>query len=126
MARIETGIDLIEISRFHEINPKIKQRFLQRVFTQAEIASGNNRDEYLAGLFAAKEAGSKALGTGIGEILWQDLEILADDNGKPCLNLHGNAAKIARSNGWISWSVSITHTGILAAAVVTALIQEQE
>ena len=52
MPRIETGIDLIEISRFNEINPKIKQRFLQRVFTQAEIAISSNLDEYYAGLFA--------------------------------------------------------------------------
>jgi holo-[acyl-carrier protein] synthase len=126
MPRIETGIDLIEISRFNEINPKIKQRFLQRVFTQAEIAISSNRDEYYAGLFAVKEAGSKALGTGIGDIRWQDLEILPDNHGKPRLVLHGKAADIARRNGWTSWSVSITHTGITAAAVVTALIAEQE
>ncbi len=126
MVKIDTGIDLIEISRFHAINPKIKQRFLRRVFTRAEIAVGDNRADYYAGLFAAKEAGSKALGTGIGDIRWQELEILPDKKGKPCLCLHGKAAEIARSNGWSSWSVSITHTGIAAAAIVTALLEEKE
>ncbi len=123
MLRIETGIDLVEISRFSSITLRIKRRFTERVFTGAEIAASGDRDEHLAGLFAAKEAAAKALGTGIGDIHWHDLEVLADGNGKPQLYLHGEAERTSRQKGWVSWSVSITHTAGMAAAVVSALCE---
>jgi len=123
MLKIETGIDLVEISRFSGIAERIKRRFIERVFTSAEITAGGERDDHLAGLFAAKEAAAKALGTGIGDIHWHDLEVLADENGKPELSLHGEAERIARQKGWVSWSVSITHTAGMAAAVVSALCE---
>ncbi len=122
MQSVTNGIDLVEIERFSRIDPKIKERFCQRVFTAKEIAAADNRDDRYAGRFAAKEAAAKALGCGIGDINWHDLEILNDPKGKPILHLYGEAEKLAREIGWVSWTVSITHTSATAAAVITALI----
>jgi holo-[acyl-carrier protein] synthase len=126
MFKIETGIDLVEIARLSELEEHIRRRFNARVFTEAELAESENRNEHLAGLFAAKEAAAKALGTGIGEVHWQDLEVLKDKAGKPHLHLHNTAKQLAQQNGWVSWSVSITHTASTAAAVVTALLATQD
>jgi len=123
MQSVTNGIDLVEIERFSTIDPKIKQRFCQRVFTDQEIAAADNKDERFAGRFAAKEAAAKALGCGIGDINWHDLEILNDPRGKPVLHLYGEADKLAREIGWVDWAVSITHTATTAAAIVTALIE---
>jgi len=123
MQSVTNGIDLVEIDRFSRIDPKIKGRFCRRVFTANEIAAADNRDDRFAGRFAAKEAAAKALGCGIGDINWHDLEILNDPKGKPVLHLYGEAERLARKIGWVSWSVSITHTSITAAAVITALIE---
>lgn len=124
MIKVETGIDLVEITRLSQINPAIRQRFLKRVYSQKELADAGGREDRLAGRFAAKEAAAKALGTGIGDIQWQDVEITSDENGKPSLFLHGKAEEIAHQRGWVCWSVSITHTAKIAAAVVTALIDD--
>ena len=123
MLKIETGIDLVDIVRLGNLESSIKQRFLKRVFTEREIIGCGDRDDHLSGIFAAKEAAAKALGTGIGVIKWHDLEIISDENGKPVLRLNGEAERISRKNGWLSWSVSITHTDTVAAAVVTALLE---
>ena len=125
MFKIETGIDLVEIARLSELEERIRLRFCARVFTEAELAESKNRHEHLAGLFAAKEAAAKALGTGIGQVHWHELEILKDEAGKPHLHLHGAAAQLAQQCGWVFWSVSITHTVTTAAAVVTALLAPQ-
>ena len=122
MIKVETGIDLVEITRLSELNPAIRGRFLKRVYTEGEVNDSAGRDDHLAGRFAAKEAAAKALGTGIGDIHWVDLEIQLDTTGKPSLHLHGEAEKIARQKGWVSWSVSITHTAGIAAAVVCVFL----
>lgn len=125
MIKVETGIDLVEITRLSQLNPAIRERFIKRVYSTKELVDAAGRDDHLAGRFAAKEAAAKALGTGIGNIHWQDLEISTDEVGKPSLLLHGVAEEIARQKGWVSWSVSITHTAGMAAAVVTALIDDE-
>ena len=118
---IKTGIDLIRTDRLANVNPRIRSRFIQRVFTQAEQAQAKDDNETLSGIFAAKEAVSKALGTGIGKVSWQDIEILHEWNGEPLLYLHGNALIVAESKGLKHWSVSITHDGGLADAVAVAI-----
>lgn len=123
MISISSGVDLVEVDRFRNLNPQIKARFFQRVFTPQEMNESNQSLQHLAGKFAAKEAASKALGCGIGKINWKDLEILNDLNGKPELILHTNAAQLAAQSGWINWSISITHTNTHALAFVTALIE---
>lgn len=121
MTGIVNGIDLVEINRFRSLKPGIKQRFLTRVYTPNELDESGERDASLAGLFAAKEATAKALGCGIGEVTWQEIEILGDNKGKPVLHLHGKAAEISSEQSWTSWSVSISHTVEYATACITAL-----
>ena len=118
---LRTGIDLIEVERFRSQKPEIRERFIARVCTEAERAYCRENDQHLAGRFAAKEAAAKALGCGIGEVSWQEIEILNDDAGMPVLHLHGDAAERARQLGLTVWSVSITHLKEYAAATVAAM-----
>lgn len=117
MFTLHSGIDLVEIKRLAEINPAIRQRFLQRVFTPLELADACDSNIHLAGRFAAKEAAAKALGTGIGVIGWQDIEIQRGPNGEPVLHLYGSAAALAEKQGLTTWSVSISHTQTYAVAM---------
>lgn len=110
-----SGLDLVEVERFARISPAIKARFIQRVYTIREQEQART-DESLAGLFAAKEAVAKAIGCGIGEVGWREIEITRDGCGAPVLTLYGQAAESARSLGISKWSISITHTAGLAAA----------
>jgi holo-[acyl-carrier protein] synthase len=121
MTILRTGIDLIEISRLEELNPSIRQRFLERVFTPMELQQIGTSIPSLAGRYAAKEAVAKALGTGIGAISWQEIEILRGPEGEPNLTLSGHALEISRELGLETWSISITHNRTTAAAVVVAI-----
>lgn len=116
-----TGIDTIEIARLDEINPLIRERFIQRVFTPLEISQGHDDNEFFGGIFAAKEAVSKALGTGIGFVRWQDIEIRHLPTGQPTVVLHGNGKAIAEKLGLETWSVSISHDRDKAVAVAVAI-----
>ncbi len=118
---LRSGIDTIEISRLEEIRPEIRTRFIQRVFTPKEIFQARDRNDVLSGLFAAKEAVSKALGTGIGIVGWQDIEILHLNSGQPIVNLHGHAEIVANRHGLTNWSVSISHDRNKAIAVAVAI-----
>jgi holo-[acyl-carrier protein] synthase len=117
---LECGVDLVEIRRLAALDPSIRRRFIQRVFTPAEIELCGDRNDSLAGRFAVKEAVAKALGCGIGLIGWQEVETLADLQNAPKLILHGQAQVIAGQKGLNRWSVSISHTRELAAAFVVA------
>ena len=117
---LRTGIDLLEIDRLNSLAPAIRARFLRRVFTEKELEQSKNSNPTLAGLFCVKEAVSKALGCGIGNIGWKDIETLADPQGAPCVTLLGNAAQLAEEIGLSTWAVSISHTKLLAVASVTA------
>lgn len=94
------------------------QRFLTRHFTELERRECAGNAARLAARWAAKEAAAKALGTGIGPIGWQELEITCGESGAPTLRLHGAAADRARSLGLYAWSVSLSHTAHHAVAVV--------
>lgn len=120
---IRTGVDIVEIDRLDSVSPAIRQRFIQRVYTPAELAIIKDENEALAGRFAAKEAVSKALGSGIGFVRWQDIEVLDGPYGEPVLNLYGNAVKIAERLGLDTWSVSISHSRQHAVAVAVAIGQ---
>lgn len=97
------------------------ERFLGRFFTPAERAECSDKPHRLAARIAVKEAVGKALGTGIGDISWKEIEITSDPRGRPVLTLHGAAAALAESLGLSEWDVSITHTDTVATAVVVAL-----
>lgn len=125
MTGIATGIDMVKIDRFRSLAPAIKTRFLTRVFTPQELEDCGGRDASLAGHFAAKEAAVKALGCGIGEVTWQDIETSLDEQGKPLLILHGAAQEIAVRQSWFTWTVSISHTAEYAVATVSALYERE-
>ncbi|MCS7041416.1 MAG: holo-[acyl-carrier-protein] synthase [Bryobacteraceae bacterium] len=117
-----TGIDLAEVDRIREAVEKYGRRFLERVFTPAEIAYVErkaNRYERYAARFAAKEAGMKALGTGWRRgVRWQDFEVRNQASGRPALVLHGMAAEFARQLGVERIHLSLTHTASMAQAFV--------
>jgi phosphopantetheine--protein transferase-like protein len=119
--KLHSGIDTIEISRLDEVKPEIRERFIQRVFTEKEIEQAGSRTDVLSGLFAAKEAVSKALGTGIGYVHWRDIEIIHLSTGQPTVALNGNAKKVADQLGLLTWSVSISHDRNKAIAVAVAI-----
>jgi len=123
---LRSGIDIVEIQRMDEINPAIRARFINRVYTPAEQDLARGRTPSLAGRFAAKEAVSKALGTGIGRVRWQDIEILRGPAGEPVLQLHGLAREVADYLGLKEWSVSISHGRTHAVAVAVALGPEPD
>ena len=75
---------------------------MERIYTPAELEQTGKRIESLAGRFAAKEAAVKALGCGIGEVTWKEIEILGDEQNAPVLRLFGAAAKKAREMGLVT------------------------
>lgn len=115
--KLVSGLDLVEIKRITAIKAAIKDRFIQRILTPQEQKL-STQDQSIAGVFAAKEAAAKALGCGIGEISWHDIEIIPDESGAPHIHLSGKAGQKALELGINLWSVSITHTADLAAAQV--------
>ena len=119
--KLKCGIDAVLITRLVELNPKIKARFIQRVYTEREQAQARGKDEALASLFVVKEAASKALGTGIGKVSWRDIEVLHRLTGEPRVKLHGFAKKVAKLKKLTKWAVSITHEGDFAIASVVAI-----
>ncbi len=119
---VGTGIDIAEVPRIAEAIQRHGQRFLQRVFTEGEIAycdSKANRVERYAARFAAKEAGMKALGTGWNHgVRWRDIEVSRQPGGRPTLAFHGKAAEFASKLGTTNVALSITHTAEQAMAQV--------
>ena len=111
---VGTGIDLAEVDRIREAIQRYGQRFIDRIFTPAEIAYVErkaNRFERYAARFAAKEAGMKAIGTGWRRgVRWQDFEVRNLPSGRPTLQLHGVAQDFAKALGVSNISLSLTHT----------------
>jgi holo-[acyl-carrier protein] synthase len=123
MTVIAHGIDMVDCARLHQALERHGQRFLERVFTPAELdyCMGKKRElEHLAGRFAAKEAVLKLLGTGWGGgISWTDIEIRNAPSGKPEVHLSGRCREIAWELGltYILVSISHIHTHAIASAV---------
>jgi holo-[acyl-carrier protein] synthase len=119
---IGSGIDLVEIQRIQRSMDRYGSRFLNRVYTAAEQAycmRKRKSAESLAARFAAKEAGAKALGTGISfGVSWLEIEVVREPSGRPTLQFHGRAREIADRLGVASAALSITHTADLAMASV--------
>lgn len=116
------GMDLVEIARIEDSVRRHGERFIKRVFTAAEQAyCGLQRHpaQHLAARFAAKEAGAKALGSGIrGEVGWLDVEVVREAGHAPKLLLHRGARKRAEVLGVTGVFLSLTHTETTAGAVV--------
>ena len=118
---IRCGIDQIDIARVQQGIDRLGERFLARLFTPGERADCADQPARLAARFAGKEAVAKALGCGIGDVGWRDIEIRSGERGRPVLMLHGNAALIASGLGLTAWDISLTHTATHASAVVVAM-----
>jgi holo-[acyl-carrier protein] synthase len=118
--KLTSGVDLIDIERIREAIERHGERFVARIFTEAEQRDCGGRISSLAARFAAKEAVSKALGCGIGDVSWLDIEIRSDENKAPYLVLHGEGERLAKQLGLSNWSVSLSHTESQAIAFVVA------
>src|ERR1041385_8066346 len=109
-----TGIDLIEVARIAASHEKFGDRFLQRILRPAEIAycvSHKKPAPFFAARFAAKEAVSKAFGTGIGSQLgWQDIEVGRKESGEPFVILHDDGLKLLATRGAQRFHLSLSHT----------------
>src|SRR4051812_28242772 len=114
MSIVGHGIDIVETARIRESVQEHGQRFLDRVYTHAELTycsrSKKRYFEHLAGRFAAKEAVLKVLGTGWrGGIAWTDIEVLPEPSGQPKVKLSGECLRIAESLGIVRWIVSTSN-----------------
>jgi holo-[acyl-carrier protein] synthase len=118
---LRTGVDLIEISRIEEVVARHGKHYLERIYTPAELEQCGKRTESLAGRFAAKEAVAKALGCGIGDVMWKEIEVLGDEQNAPILKLYGAAEKMAQEIGLTTWSVSISHSQSHSVALVVMI-----
>ncbi len=116
------GVDIVDVERIKDLLARYRDRFVQRVFTDAEAqyAGGSVREaERLAGRFAVKEAVLKAFGTGKSQgILWRDVETIRGRGGKPEVKLYGNAYKYMKKINGNRIQVSISHDGGKAMAFV--------
>ena len=115
------GIDITEIDRIEKILIRNESSFIKKIFTDKEIEripQGTKRKyEFVAGRFAAKEAVAKALGTGIGgELSWQDIEIIANEKGRPIVFL--NQEKWRKENFMIHLSISHSQTMAIAKVII--------
>jgi holo-[acyl-carrier protein] synthase len=114
------GIDLVPISRMREVIARWDERFLRRVFTEAEIAYCRARRDpvpHFAARFAAKEAGLKALGTGLSlGVKWRELEVRRERGQAPSLILSGRSREISLRRGGRRMLLALTHDGDYAMA----------
>jgi holo-[acyl-carrier protein] synthase len=115
-----TGVDIIETARIQRSVDEFGDRFLNRCFWPEEVAYCRGMKFpalHFAARFAAKEAISKAFGTGIGrELGWKDMEIRKRDSGEPYVVFHGKGADLAKSRGVAGVFVSLSHCREYAAA----------
>ncbi|HSB88740.1 MAG TPA: holo-ACP synthase [Anaerolineales bacterium] len=114
---MRSGVDLIEVERIDQAILRHGERFFDRFFTPQELIDSAGYTPALAARFAAKEAVSKALGTGIGEIGWKDIEIVNGPKREPLLHLYGRARELAGELGVAGWAISMSHTHEHALAI---------
>lgn len=118
------GLDVVDLDRFRRVLDRTP-RLVGRVFTSAERADAARSVDpapHLAARFAAKEACMKALGVGLGAFGLREVEVLRDRvSGRPSLVLHGAAAALAAERGVRDWRISLSHSRVVAQAVVVAL-----
>jgi holo-[acyl-carrier protein] synthase len=121
---IRVGTDICSLKRIAAAYERFGDRFLNRILTESEktyvLSSRAHTTARIAGRFAAKEAASKALGTGWYGIGWKEIEISRLPSGEPRLYLHGRAATRAQKMGLKSWELSISHEREYAVATVIA------
>lgn len=115
---IAVGVDIIEIDRIEQAALTWQGSFLKRIYTDSELETAGNQSASLAIRFAAKEAVMKALGTGTKGIGWKDIEVLANSDGAPFVQLYGRACDKAKAIGLTRFSISMSHSKQYAVAMV--------
>src|SRR3954466_6691065 len=122
MSILGIGIDLVDCDRIENSIERFGDRFLRRVFTEGEIAYAQSMKfpaRHLAARFAAKEALSKAFGTGIGKAMgWKDIDVRRKESGEPYVILEGGAKQLAEERKVSKISISLSHTEHYAMAVI--------
>ena len=122
MSVLGIGVDLVENARIEHSLDRFGERFLHRVFTDGEIEYSQSMKypaRHLAARFAAKEAVSKAFGTGIGKAMgWKDIDVRRKSSGEPYVVLEGGAKELAESRQVTKVSISLSHTEHHAMAVI--------
>ena len=118
---IAVGIDIIEVARVRKVYEHHRERFLKRVFTEREVQQCRGKATRLAGRFAAKEAISKALGTGIHGVAWREMEVVQLRSGRPTVRLHGNAKQRAELLGLSAFDVSMADLVEFSIAIAVAV-----
>ena len=122
MSVLGIGVDLVEVERIQHSLDRFGDRFMKRIFTEGEIAycqSMRFSARHFAARFAAKEAVSKAFGTGIGKAMsWHDIDVHKKESGEPFLVLHGGAERLAWDRGIKSSWISLSHTDHHAVAMI--------
>ena len=118
---VAVGIDIIEVGRIRKVYERHGERFLKRVFTEIEVCQCRGKATRLAGRFAAKEAISKALGTGIHGVAWREMEVVQLRSGRPTVTLHGNAKHRAELLGISAFDVSIADLQEFSIAIAVAI-----
>ncbi len=114
--RHHIGTDIVEIERIRLAIERWGDRFLKRVYTEAELSVYGSRTHTLAASFASKEAVMKLLGTGARGVAWREIETLYHPGGKPQIKLNGRAKKVAEKLGIKEIDVSMSHTRKYATA----------
>jgi holo-[acyl-carrier protein] synthase len=124
--RLRVGMDVVDIRRVSESIERFGDRFVQRLFSEGELAYALNGEgqaaQRLAARFAAKEAAIKAFNLTEVGVNWRDIEVQKQPDGACRLALHGRAASQAERLGVCEIALSMSHDGDYAAAVVTALV----
>ncbi|HKF38654.1 MAG TPA: holo-ACP synthase [Ktedonobacteraceae bacterium] len=118
---VAIGIDIIEVERVHKVYEHHGERFLKRVFTEMEVRQCRGKATRLAGRFAAKEAISKALGTGLHGVSWREMEVVQLRSGRPTVTLRGNAKRRAQFLGISAFDVSIADLKDFSIAIAVAI-----
>jgi len=122
MSVLGIGVDLVECARVGSSLDRFGEKFLRRVFTEGEIEYSMSMKfpaRHLAARFAAKEAVSKAFGTGIGKAMgWRNIDVRKKKNGEPFLVFSGPAQELASKRGVTSALITLSHTEHHAMACV--------
>ncbi len=118
------GVDIVEIESIDRYIKAGRDRYLQRIFTPAELAFCRGRLPQLAARVAAKEAVSKVLGTGMRGISWHDIEVVSNKRGCPSIFLSGRAATLAERLHLYDWKISISHSPSFAIAFVVSMCRK--
>ncbi len=120
------GIDVVEVDRIGSSMDEFGEKFLCRIFTDAERAYCQAQKRpviHFAARFAAKEAIAKSFGTGIGkEVAWLDVEIIRQNSGEPCVKLYGAAKKFAEKIKLADIKISLTHGEHFASSIAAVLV----